>query len=119
VAALDAALAPEYSTSIRERSVVDGQSQASAESKAYLRAQYTTSAGDMHFQACRKPLPFKLKDGSWCFEAVKLVNARKQVHTANAIALCPLRAARYKYARGTNLDFSRGWGSGSLGSENR
>ncbi len=119
MAALDAALAPEYSTSIRERSVVDGQSQASAESKAYLRAQYTTSAGDMHFQACRKPLPFKLKDGSWCFEAVKLVNARKQVHTANAIALCPLRAARYKYARGTNLDFSRGWGSGSLGSENR
>jgi hypothetical protein len=101
VAALDAASASEYSTSIRERSVVDGQSQASAESKAYLRAQYTTSAGDMHCQACRKPLPFKMKDGSWYFEAVKLVNARKQVHTANAIALCPLCAALYKYARGT------------------
>jgi hypothetical protein len=101
VAAVDAASAPEYSTSIRERSVVDGQAQASAESKAYLRAQYTTSAGEMHCQACRQPLPFKIKDGSWYFEAVKLVNARKQVHTANAIALCPLCAALYKYARGT------------------
>jgi hypothetical protein len=101
VAAVDAASAPEYSTSIRERSVVDFQAQASAESKAYLRAQYTTSAGEMHCQACRKPLPFKIKDGSWYFEAVKLVSARKQVHTANAIALCPLCAALYKYARGT------------------
>lgn len=101
VAAVDAVSAPEYSTSIRERSVVDGQSQASAESKAYLRAQYTTTAGEMHCQACREPLPFKTKDGSWYFEAVRLVNARKQVHTANAIALCPLCAARYKYARGT------------------
>lgn len=101
VAAVDAASAPEYSTSIRERSVVDGQAQASAESRAYLRAQYTTSAGEMHCQACRKPLPFKIKDGSWYFEAVRLVNARNQVHTANAIALCPLCAALYKYARGT------------------
>jgi hypothetical protein len=98
VAALDAASAPEYNTSIRERSVVDGQAQASAESKAYLRAQYTTPAGEMHCQACRKPLPFKMKDGSWYFEAVKLVGGRKQVHIANAIALCPLCAALYKYA---------------------
>ncbi len=101
VAAIDAASAPEYSTSIRERTVVDGQAQASAESRAYLREQYTTAAGEMHCQACRKTLPFKMKDGSWYFEAVKLVNARKQVHTANAIALCPLCAALYKYARGT------------------
>ena len=100
VAALEAASAPEYSTAMRERSVVDGQAQASAESRAYLRAQYT-SAGEMHCQACRKPLPFKMKDGSWYFEAVKLVGGRKQVHKANAIALCPLCAALYKHARGT------------------
>ena len=100
-AALDAASAPEFTTSIRERSVVEGQSQASAESRAYLRGQYTTTVGEMHCQACRKPLPFKIKDGSWYFEAVRLVNARRQVHTANAIALCPLCAALYKYARGT------------------
>ncbi|MFC7726157.1 sacsin N-terminal ATP-binding-like domain-containing protein [Nocardioides sp. GCM10028917] len=102
ITALDAASAPEFSTSIRDRSVVDGQAQASAESRAYLRGQYTTASGDMHCQACRKQLPFKIKDGSWYFEAVRLVNARKQVHTANALALCPLCAALYKYARGTN-----------------
>lgn len=107
VAAADAVSAPEYSTSIRERSVVDGQAQASAESRAYLRAQYTTSAGEMHCQACRKPLPFKIKDGSWYFEAVRLVKRLGQVHTANAIALCPLCAALYKYARGTKTEAIR------------
>ena len=101
MSALDAASAPDFTTSIRERSVVDGQTQASAASRAYLRAQYTTVAGDMYCQACRKRLPFKMKDGSWYFEAVRLVNARKHVHTANALALCPLCAALYKYARGT------------------
>jgi hypothetical protein len=55
----------------------------------------------MHCQACRKPLPFKINDGSWYFEAVQLVGGRKQVHKANAIALCPLCAALYKHARGT------------------
>ena len=43
----------------------------------------------------------KTKDGSWYFEAVRFVTARKQVHTSNVIALCPLCAALYKYARGT------------------
>jgi hypothetical protein len=101
VAALDAVTAPEHTTSIRSRSVVDGQTQASAESKAYLRGQYSTSTGEMHCQACRRSMPFKTRDGQWYFEAVRFVNARKQVHTANAIALCPLCAALYKFARGT------------------
>ncbi|GAA4837603.1 sacsin N-terminal ATP-binding-like domain-containing protein [Garicola koreensis] len=101
VAALDAITAPQHSTSIRPRSVVNGRTQASAESKAYLRSQYSTSIGEMHCQACRKPLPFKTHDGAWYFEAVRVVNARTQIHTANAIALCPLCAALYKYARGT------------------
>lgn len=101
VAALGASTAPTHTTSIRSRSVVEGQTQASAESRLYLRAQYATPAGDMHCQACRKPLPFKTRDGHWYFEAVRFVTARKQVHTANAVALCPLCAALYKYARGT------------------
>lgn len=100
-AALDAITAPQHSTSIRQRSVVDGQTQASAQSKAYLRSHYSTPIGEMHCQACRKPLPFKTRDGAWYFEAVRFVNALKQIHTANAIALCPLCAALYKFARGT------------------
>jgi hypothetical protein len=101
VAALDAASAPEHTTAVRERSIVEGQVQASAESKAYLREQYTSVAGEVHCQACRKVVPFRTKDGLWYFEAVRFITARKQVHTANAIALCPLCAALYKYARQT------------------
>lgn len=103
VAAQDALGAPEYRTVSRPRSVVDGQGQAAAESKDYLRGQYTTDEGEMFCQACHKPLPFKV-GGRWYFESVRFVNARKQVHTANAVALCPLCGALYKYARETRND---------------
>lgn len=101
VAALDAITAPEHTTSVRPRSVVEGQRQVSAETRTYLRSQYTTPTGEMHCQACRKPLPFKTKDGHWYFEAVRFVTARKRVHTSNAVALCPLCAALFQYARET------------------
>jgi hypothetical protein len=100
VAAQDALGAPDYQTESRPRSVVDGQSEAAAESKGYLRGQYMMNEGEMFCQACHKPLPFKV-GGQWYFESVRFVSARKQVHTANAVALCPLCAALYKYARET------------------
>lgn len=100
VAAKDALEAPDYQTELRLRSVVDGQSQAAAESKGYLRGKYMTEAGEMFCQACCKPLPFRV-GGQWYFESLRFVNARKQVHTANAVALCPLCAALYKYTRET------------------
>lgn len=93
--------APRHTTSIRSRSTVDGQTQASQESKEYLRHQYTNALDEMHCQACRKPMPFKTKNGSWYFEAITLVTSRKYVHSANNIALCPLCAALYKHARAT------------------
>lgn len=103
VAAQDALDAPSHQTESRLRSVVNGQTQAAAESKAYLRAQYTSDAGEMFCQSCRKPLPFRV-EGNWYFESVRFVSARQQVHTANALALCPLCAALYKYARETRND---------------
>lgn len=103
VAAQDALGAPDYQTASRLRSVVDGQNQAAAESKGYLRGHYTTDEGEMFCQACHKPLPFKVS-GQWYFESIRFVNARKQVHMANAVALCPLCAALYKYARETRND---------------
>lgn len=57
----------------------------------------------MFCQACHRPLPFKV-GGQWYFESVRFVNARQQVHTANAVALCPLCAALYKYTRETRND---------------
>ena len=94
--AKDALDAPEYHSEPRMRSVVEGQSQAAAESKGYLRGQYTTHEGAMICQTCHRPLPFKV-GGQWYFESVRFVNARKHVHTSNALALCPLCAALYKY----------------------
>ncbi len=103
IAQQDAADAPEYLTETRQRSVVDGQALASAESKGYLRGQYTTDGGEMFCQACRKPLPFRV-NGEWYFEAVHFVTRRRQVHAANALALCPLCAALYKHKRETAND---------------
>lgn len=101
IAALDALEAPQHTTEIRERRIIVGQNLATAESKAYLRGHYQSPDGDMHCQACRQVLPFKMADGLWYFEAVRLVGARKQVHRANALALCPLCAALFKHARHT------------------
>jgi hypothetical protein len=102
IAAIDALNAPHHATEVRERSVVIGQKQAANESKAYLREHYTTASGDMFCQVCQKPLPFKTKDGRWYFEALRFVTGRRQIHTPNAIALCPLCAALYNHARATD-----------------
>lgn len=69
-------------------------------------------------------MPFTLKDGSWYFEAVQFVPGRKRVHKANALAMCPLCAAReYKYVprdeghcsyRGLVHDASSAPGDGSV-----
>lgn len=104
IAARDALDAPHHETTTRERNVVEGQGQASAESKAYLRNQYIDAAGRMVCQVCQRPMPFRTRDGQWYFEAVRLVGARRQVHTSNALALCPLCAAMYKHARATTND---------------
>jgi len=98
----DAGTAPDYKTEIRERTVVIGAGEASTASRQYLREMYSTDGGDMFCQLCQLPMPFKLKDGTWYFEAVQLVRERKKVHHQNALALCPLCAARYKYVRETS-----------------
>ncbi|MDK1361354.1 hypothetical protein QNO00_13905 [Arthrobacter sp. zg-Y1219] len=103
VAEQDALGAPFYQSELRLRSVIDGQGQAGAESRGYLQRQYTSDVGEMFCQACQKPLPFKV-GGRWYFESVRFVNGRKQAHTANAMALCPLCAALYKHTRETTTE---------------
>ena len=96
LAEIDAAGAPEHQTEIRLRSVSVGQSEATEESKTYLRQQYTTDQEEMFCQGCHEILPFKVK-GTWYFEAVQFARGRAKVHPANHIALCPLCAALYKH----------------------
>lgn len=123
VAALNAATAPAHAVEQRLRSVVSGGENARAESKSYLRQHYTAESGDMSCQACWKLLPFKV-NGDWYFEAVAFVKERKYVHTANALALCPLCSAVYRYKIETKaadliaglleLDIASGQGSAEL-----
>jgi hypothetical protein len=121
VAAFDAASAPEHAVEQRLRSVVTGGDNARTESKNYLRQHYTTESGDMSCQACWKLLPFKV-NGAWHFEAKSFAKERKYVHTANALALCPLCAALYTHKFETKpvdliaalLDLEIGAGQGSV-----
>jgi len=104
VAAGDAAGAPIRETEERVRQIVRGRTQASEETRTYLKENYTNSDGVLICQSCHDAMPFKLKDGSWYFEAVQFVPRRKRVHKANALAMCPLCAAKYQYVRETKDD---------------
>ena len=56
-------------------------------------------------QVCKnqKPLPFRLADGSYYFEAVEFLpkSALKKLHYQNYLALCPNHAAMYQHANGS------------------
>jgi hypothetical protein len=53
-------------------------------------------------QVCKKPMPFKLDDGSVYFEKVEFLPGLKRRHHQNYLALCPNHAAMFQYANGTN-----------------
>jgi len=94
----DAGNAPGKTKVVKERSVSDGQDQkVKNEAKVYLRQKYIADE-KMYCQACHDPATFKVKD-DWFFEAVEFVPNRKQLLTENYLALCPLCAAKYLYAR--------------------
>jgi hypothetical protein len=101
VASGDAVSAPVRETEERMRQIVRGQTQTSEETRTYLKQNYTASDGGLVCQSCHGVMPFKLKDGSWYFEAVQFVLGRKRMHKANALAMCPVCAAKYKYVRET------------------
>lgn len=104
VAASDAASAPIRETEEKVRQIVRGQTQTSEETRTYLKQNYTNDDGVLICQSCHDVMPFKLEDGSWYFEAVQFVRGRKRVHKANALAMCPLCAAKYRYVRESKDD---------------
>ena len=97
----DAESAPEFGTEMRQRSVVKGSSETRELARQYLSEQYTRADGAMHCQGCQLELPFRV-DGRWYFEAVQFLADRKKTHHQNALALCPLCAAKYSHVRDTN-----------------
>jgi len=95
-----AADATERRTEERTRSVSVGREDVKAEAGQYLLQQYVTD-DELFCQVCKKPMPFKLDDGSAYFERVEFLSRLKKRHLQNYLALCPNHAAMFRHANST------------------
>jgi hypothetical protein len=90
---------PDKETQIRQRSLALRYEAVKSEAKLYLREQYTNSNGVMFCQLCNKlPLPFRLPNGAYYFEAVESVAGLSKRYRETFLALCPNHAAMFLYA---------------------
>ena len=96
-----AAIAPGRGTEQRERSVSVGREKVKQRAAEYLRAQYTTAAGEMICQICERKLPFTLADGSYYCEKVEFLKDLKRWHDQNYLSLCPNHGAMFREANGS------------------
>ncbi len=67
--------------------------------RAWLRANYKNSVGQMVCQMCESEMPLKKLDGEYHFEAVPIFTKTylgNREHAALHLALCPLCAATYR-----------------------
>jgi hypothetical protein len=97
-----ASTAPERRTEERPRSVAVGLEIVKQEAAQYLLSQYTNSDNEMLCQVCKRPLPFKLDDGSAYFEKVEFLAGLKRRHYQNYLALCPNHGAMFQRANGSS-----------------
>ena len=93
--------APERLIEKRLRSVYMG-AKVKKEAVPYFIQLYTNSDDQMVCQVCKKPLPFKLDDGSDYFEMVEFLPELKKRHYQNYLALCPNHAAMFRFANGSS-----------------
>jgi hypothetical protein len=94
----DALNSPKKLKEVRLRSVSDGEHEkVKQRAKEYLKDRYTIN-DVLYCQICKKEMPFKLSDGSYYFEAVSLINDTEKSYIYNFIALCPIDAAKFKFA---------------------
>ena len=91
--------APTRESVRRERSIQANVQGVTAEAKAYLRAKYTNSQGQMVCQVCRCEMPFKLGTGEHYFEAIQTVRGLFHNYYENRLALCPTCAAMFQHAK--------------------
>lgn len=96
-----AADAPERLTEKKSRSVSIGREDVKGEARQYLQQQYTND-GEMICQICKRPLPFRLTDGTPYFERVEFLRKLTKRYHQNYLALCPNHAAMFQYANGTH-----------------
>ena len=93
--------APPRTVETQARAVSVNREPVKMETAPYLKELYTNSEHVMICQVCKGPLPFRLDDGSFFFEAVEFLPTLRQHHYQNYVALCPNHAAMYQYANGS------------------
>ena len=86
---------------MRERSVVRRSPGQIDRGKEYLRQHCSNADGHVICQVCLLSMPFQIKGVDY-FEAVEVIDRRKKDHHQNRLALCPVCAAKYHYARATD-----------------
>jgi len=84
----------------RERTIQPNARPETLEAKAYLRAKYRNSEGQLICQCCHAEMPFKVRN-DYYFEAVQCVRGLDHHYFENRLALCPTCAAMYQHARET------------------
>ena len=87
--------ADEQTYETRERSVRISDTQVRKDARQYLTDMYTDEDGEMCCQMCQEELPFKKKDGQYCFETTQIFNKMKKEDKHQYLALCPNCAAEY------------------------
>jgi hypothetical protein len=93
--------ADEKRREVRERTVRVEPPGHRDSARTYLQDLYTNDDGVMVCQCCRNAMPFKLADGSYYFESVQFDDGCDRELSWNYVALCPVCAAKYQYARAT------------------
>lgn len=91
-------LAPSKAYAARERSVRVSNGESKALARTYLEDHYTNPLGDMICQGCHEKMPFNLPDGSPYFEACELLESLPTEQAENHLAMCPICAAKWRYA---------------------
>jgi hypothetical protein len=99
---IEDAIPKEYVSSQRSVRISNHDSRVSAKDR--LRNDYTNSEDETVCQICEKVMPFKLQDGNYYFEAVECIPEQTKELDQNYLALCPVCAAKYRYAKQTDSE---------------
>ncbi len=98
--------APVRENEKRERSVDSKYEECRKDARTDLREWYTNGDGIMICQLCQDMLPFRLRDGTWYFEAIQFLEVlmEHRSYRPNFLALCPNHAAMFQNAEIASAD---------------
>lgn len=103
----EARRAPGRESERRERSIVVREATLKEEARVKLRAMYEEHA---HVSLCQvtgcEDRSFKLRDGTWYFEAVRFLGLDKMI-ADDYVALCPRHAAMFQHANESKNELRR------------